>query len=614
MVPNELTVPLVNHLWQSTVVVAVAWVLTLALKKNHARVRYWVWIVASMKFLVPFSLLMAAGEWIRSLMPSGTMAQPVIAIAMEQVAQPFATGQVFGAAPATVEAQHADWLPWVLLAVWACGVMVVVGRFARGWWRVYAAKRAATETSNCRSFTSSACGKLAQDDSGFFVARSVPVLVSAELMEPGIFGIFRPVLLLPEGILERLTAEQMRAVIAHEMEHVRRRDNLTYALHMVVEALFWFYPPVWWIGARLIDERERACDEAVVEAGGQAEAYAEGILNVCKFCMESPVGCVAGVTGADLKRRIARIMTGIPVTKLSFGRKLLVVTMGAVAISAPLAAGLVDAARISAQLLQASGPRPSFEVATVKPSQSSAEVYDLRLSQERLTAEAIPLDRLIRFAYNVKSDNQMENVPSWAGAEKFDINAKMADAQFEKMKSLPPEQRFEQYQLMLQSLLADRFKLTVSTQVKELPVYALVAVKGGSKLTPAEVSTDPRDLHYGELVTNKARGELKATGVSAARLAQWLSGTPEAGNRAVIDTTGLTGRYNFTLQWTPVEMSNSSATASSAEQGPAGASSAEPSGPGLFSALQEDLGLKLVPQKAPVQVLVIDHIEQPTPN
>ena len=104
---------------------------------------------------------------------------------------------------------------------------------------------------------------------GWGIRFDVPVLLSSAKIEPGIFGIVRPVLLLPEGILERLTAEQMRAVVAHEMEHVRRRDNLTFAVHMVVEALFWFFPPVWWIGARLIEERERACDEAVVAAGGR---------------------------------------------------------------------------------------------------------------------------------------------------------------------------------------------------------------------------------------------------------------------------------------------------------------------------------------------------------
>ena len=90
------------------------------------------------------------------------------------------------------------------------------------------------------------------------------------------FGVLKPVLLLPEGITDRLTPAQLNAVLAHEMCHVRRRDNLTAAIHMLVEAIFWFYPLVWWIRARLVEERERACDEAVLQSGSDAEVYAEG--------------------------------------------------------------------------------------------------------------------------------------------------------------------------------------------------------------------------------------------------------------------------------------------------------------------------------------------------
>src|SRR5580704_13847301 len=127
--------------------------------------------------------------------------------------------------------------------------------------------------------------------------------------EPGIFGVFRPILLVPEGITDRLPPEQWRAIVAHELCHVRRRDNLTAAIHMAVEAIFWFHPLVWWIGKRLVDERERACDEAVLLASGDPESYAEGILNVCKFYLESPLLCVSGVTGSNLKNRIRAIMT-----------------------------------------------------------------------------------------------------------------------------------------------------------------------------------------------------------------------------------------------------------------------------------------------------------------
>ena len=115
-----------------------------------------------------------------------------------------------------------------------------------------------------------------------------------ERIEPGVFGVFRPVLLLPEGIAQRLTPDQLRAVVAHEMSHVRRRDNVANAIHMLAEALFWFHPLVWWIERRLLDEQERACDEEVLRQGGDPQVYAESILRICEFYVTSPLICVAG--------------------------------------------------------------------------------------------------------------------------------------------------------------------------------------------------------------------------------------------------------------------------------------------------------------------------------
>jgi beta-lactamase regulating signal transducer with metallopeptidase domain len=329
------TAAVVNHFWQSTAVVAIAWLLQLALRKNHARVRYWVWFAASVKFLLPFSLLISAGEWLRSFVPSVVGAGPVVADAMQQVTQPFSEMQFFAATQQTASvAHHADRLPMMLITAWLCGALIVAIRFGLGWAKVNAAKRSTWPVE---------------------YAADVPVLCSSALIEPGIVGIFRPVLLLPKGILDRLTAEQMRAIVAHEMTHVRRRDNLTSAIHMAVEMIFWFHPAVWWIGARLIEERELACDEAVMQAGSAAHIYAEGILNVCKFYVESPVASAAGVTGADLKKRITRIMTAQLAQKLSVGGRLLIGVAALTALGIPLSLGLACAAQTTAQA-QTEGP------------------------------------------------------------------------------------------------------------------------------------------------------------------------------------------------------------------------------------------------------------------
>ena len=98
-------------------------------------------------------------------------------------------------------------------------------------------------------------------------------------------------------------------MLAHELCHLRRGDNLAALFHLVVQTVFWFHPLVWWIGARLITERERACDEEVIRHGSERETYAESILKTCQFFVESPIACVSGVTGSDLKKRIEAIMT-----------------------------------------------------------------------------------------------------------------------------------------------------------------------------------------------------------------------------------------------------------------------------------------------------------------
>jgi bla regulator protein blaR1 len=161
-------------------------------------------------------------------------------------------------------------------------------------------------------------------------------------------GISRPVVLLPQGILERLTPAHLEAVLAHEFCHVRRRDNLTAALHMIVEAVFW-NPLVWWIGERLAEERERVCDAGVLRLGNEAQVYAESILRVCQFYVDSPLACVSGVTGSDLKKRMAGIMNDHFGETLGTPKKILLAAASATALAMPLAWGLLTAPRLRAQ-------------------------------------------------------------------------------------------------------------------------------------------------------------------------------------------------------------------------------------------------------------------------
>jgi len=212
---------------------------------------------------------------------------------------------------------------------------------------------------------------------------------------------FGLLLLLLEGIAERLTPEQLRAILAHELSHVRRRDNLTGFVHMLVEAVFWFHPLVWWIGTRLVEEREPACGEEVLRPGSEPEVYAQGILNARKLYVESPLVCASGVTGADIKKRIEAIMSERAVLKLNFANRVALTSVGMAALAAPVVFGIVYAPFVRAQSNRPQSQAPTFEVASVKPAAPFVPVGrggrggGVRTHPQILTARNTTLKRLL---------------------------------------------------------------------------------------------------------------------------------------------------------------------------------------------------------------------------
>jgi bla regulator protein blaR1 len=342
MIPENLSAmgtAMANHLWQSTLFALLAAVSTLALRENQARVRYHLWLAASLKFLVPFSLLVNLGRRLARLHGSAD-AQPVFYFVLQTMSQPFHQEQA---------AQNPlRWLPAMVAIVWLAGFVTVIGLWWLRWRRVAAAIHDAAAVSHGRVV------EILRRVEEFAGIRSPISLRSSQTShEPGIFGISRPLLLWPAGLSQHLQDAHVEAILTHEVQHVRRRDNLAAAMHMVVEAIFWFHPLVWWLGVRLVEERERACDEAVLLLGNQPEIYAESILKTCQFCVVSPLACISGVAGADLKQRIVRIMTQRSGDRLGFLKKLALVAIGTGAVAAPIVAGLIQAPAATAQSTRA---------------------------------------------------------------------------------------------------------------------------------------------------------------------------------------------------------------------------------------------------------------------
>jgi uncharacterized protein (TIGR03435 family) len=263
---------------------------------------------------------------------------------------------------------------------------------------------------------------------------------------------------------------------------------------------------------------------------------------------------------------------------------------------------------------------PTFEVATVKPSSRdlgrSFHVHIWR-NDNTYRTENTTLRDLIRAAFNTSSNAQLVGGFDSLLDSRWDINAKIGDDDYTHLKTLPRDEQVRALHLMLQALLADRFGLRFHIETRELPVFNLVIDKGGSKLQPSapETSTassaaaNPHDSPASAPVkprnpgvstsVNHDQGRMIATDATPFALTTMLGHQPELDGRAVIDKTRLTGKYDWTLEWHPLTMNSTDTDAT---------------GPSLFSALKDQLGLRLEPSKGPVQIVVVDAASTPTPN
>lgn len=684
--------PFANHLWQSTLVLAVCAGLAALLRHNRAHVRHWLWLLASLKFAVPFAWLAQLGELLpsRAAMSASFTVPPVAGVMVQPFSQVFTPPAEAGPlqAAATISASL---LPTIAVVIWAAGVLTIGAIWLVRWRRLCAMAAAAEPVSEGRE-----AARLRALEARARRTRPLRLRMTDDSLEPGVFGVLRPVLLWPRGISARLDEGQVEAVLAHELSHVQRHDNLKAALHMAVQAVFWFHPLVWWLGARLMDERERACDEAVLQWGSDPETYAEGILKTCEFSVESPLACVSGVTGADLRRRIEQIMEHRTAGLLSLRSKVLLTSVAGLVLLVPVLAGsahrigrdqrastspaspragttsrrvapdtsgpmlhqysladalrrvaadlhagyrvdrLLGASRANAAQATAPGaaaapPDPAtaaFDVASVKPNKSGDARIQIGTQLTRFTAENVPLRQLIVFAYGIQP-YQVEGGPSWVNSERFDITAKIPE-QFANRGGRLGEMGPINY--MLQKLLADRFKLVLERSTKEAQIYELRLARGDRKLGPALTRSS---IDCGALMAQARAGgpppTPRADGAppcglmmgpgsfagGGAPLSQLARALASRLGRPVIDKTGLTGEYDFTVSFAP-EFPGAGApggvpggTPPTPLPGAPPLPAIDPNAPNIFTAVQEQLGLKLEGARGPVETVVIKNAEMP---
>jgi uncharacterized protein (TIGR03435 family) len=252
----------------------------------------------------------------------------------------------------------------------------------------------------------------------------------------------------------------------------------------------------------------------------------------------------------------------------------------------------------------ASAALPSWDVSAVKPSDPNARQSMLWFVPDGVKIVNLPLVMAVRWGFDLQ-DDRIFGLPGWAKTARFDIEAKVSPEEAPKLKEMKLDQRRE----MLLSLLQDRFGLKYHHEGRELPLYDLVVAKGGVKMTASKPDA-PGSEGHGQRMLMMGHGHLESKGTGTADLARALS--QELG-RTVVDKTGLTGNFDYKLDWTPDDAPSAMTTVASAAPGDS-AAAPDTAGPSLFTAVQEQLGLKLEATKGPVDVVVIDQLNQPTAN
>jgi uncharacterized protein (TIGR03435 family) len=431
------------------------------------------------------------------------------------------------------------------------------------------------------------------------LSRPVGLLVSARVEAPMVAGWLRPVVLVPVGALTGLPFEQLEALLLHELAHIRRHDYLVNILQSVAEALLFYHPAVWWVSGHIRTERELCCDDVAVEVSGDPLTYARALAHL-ESCRPAHLSAVVAANGGSLADRIARLLgQPRPATHSGVGPGVLT----AVVLLASAAYGLFGQP----------GAHPAFQTASIKRnttpwSERSRRAMGLGVNSSLLF--------LIQFAYAVHDSPMMGHTiplpasqivggPAWIDSEGYDIDAKP-----------PANTSPNQIWAMWRTLLADRFKLRLHRETRELPIYVMTGAQAGFKLPappkdlgcvsfPAGTKPHqvPGKVDCGYISGPGSEGGFGWLGMRGRKvhMGDLISELALILDRPISDRTGFTDEFNVDLHFAPDQ----------ALQGFGFRPPTDPSRPNIFAALDQQLGLKLVPAKGPVEVLVIDHAERP---
>ncbi|MCH9650361.1 MAG: M56 family metallopeptidase [Deltaproteobacteria bacterium] len=295
-----------SHLWQGTVFASLVILLAVTCGRAPARLRYNLYLLASAKFLIPSALVLALGASLPLAPPSWL--STALARVFDVMALFDLGGRWLGPSAAAADpGSRGSGVVWgILFGVWLFGSLGLTLR-----WMARSRKLRRSLLRAREGYPGEELElRLLRLRDRLGLSRSISLRLSREISKPGVWGVRSPTILLPEAMPEILSSDELDAVLLHELAHVERLDNLASQLSMALRCCLWFHPLIWWLDRRLLAERERACDERVVELSSSPGAYLRGLAKVLHFGIGGRLEGFASVADSDLQRRIAAIRTG----------------------------------------------------------------------------------------------------------------------------------------------------------------------------------------------------------------------------------------------------------------------------------------------------------------
>jgi uncharacterized protein (TIGR03435 family) len=593
---------LVHFAWQGTLVGLAALLALRLLRDASAQARYLVACLALGAMLVMpaatawrLSSTAAAEPWVapvhRSLFLRVT---PEPSVAHDRLIIGFR--RTTGGGPAAADPDGAA--PWpglsTIVAVWLAGVCLLLARLAGGWWRVrrLLAVARALPVSSWQAASTRLAAQIG-------LTRAVRVVDAAFVDGPVVIGWLQPVVLLPVAALAGLTPEQVRAILAHELAHVRRHDAMVNVAQTVTETLLFYHPAVWWVSSRIRLEREHCCDDVALAVSGDAYGYASALAELETWRATQPALSLAA-TGGPLLRRVARLLSP-PVARAPRGGVTLTI---ACALLFVVGAGAL-------QLLVARQPGPD---AAVENSGASAWRMVFHHPSGEMAIRGFTARDLVRYAYQLPA-SRVVGGPAWLDSDSFDLTT-----------TLDHVPAADETPGIVRQLLEERFALRVHETMVDVPALALEIARPDGALGPnlqpateecfdqkAWIAAGAPRLPFGPgertVICGVWDGGLNSDRVRSITMDDFAENLPfrlaPAARLDVVNRTRLEGRFDVAMDYfKPAAMAMAVTPSLRLPLRLAGFQSVD-------DALESQLGLKLVPTTTGVPAIAIDEIQRP---